>query len=92
MQGGEYVADRQNNPFDKIQKNSSLNPTDIYQVAESVKGADFSDEKTVRRLIRQLGRMANKPVSKTKEDQLVKAITNNKTPTNMQTLQDMFKK
>lgn len=86
------MANNQDNLFGKIQKNSSINPSDIYKVADSVKSADFSDERTVRKLIRQLAKMANKPVSKEKEDKLVKTITNQNVPMDMQTLSQMFKK
>lgn len=92
MQGGEHVTSQHDNLFGKIQKNSSINPSEIYKVAESVKNADFSDEKTVRRLIRRLAKMANKPIPREKEDKLVKTITSNKTPMDMQTLNQMFKK
>jgi len=86
------VTNNHDNLFGKIQKNSSINPSEIYKVADSVKNADFTDERTVRKLIRQLARMANKPISKEKEDKLVKSITNNNLPMDMQTLSQMFKK
>lgn len=66
--------------FDKIQEKSNINPDEIYKVADSVKNADFSDEKTVRNLIRQLSSMANKPISKEKEDKIVESIIKNKIP------------
>ncbi|GAB3052786.1 stage VI sporulation protein F [Virgibacillus ainsalahensis] len=77
--------------FDKIQKNADVNPNDIYKVAESVKNADFSDEKTVRNLVRHLSKMANKPLSREKEDSLVQSITKNKMPMDMNTLNKLFK-
>ncbi|WP_047985317.1 stage VI sporulation protein F [Ornithinibacillus californiensis] len=86
------MSSKGNNPFDKIQQNAGINPSDIYKVADSVKNADFSDEKTVRRLVRQLARMANKPISREKEDQIVKSITNNKVPTDFNSLSQLFKK
>jgi hypothetical protein len=86
------VSSKGNNPFDKIQQSAGINPSDIYKVADSVKNADFSDEKTVRRLVRQLAKMANKPISREKEDQIVKSITNNKVPTDFNSLSQLFKK
>lgn len=86
------MTKNQDNLFGEIQKNSSINPNEIYKVAESVKNADFSDEATVRKLIRRLSKMANKPISKEKEEKLVKAITNNKMPTDIQSLGQMFNK
>ncbi|WP_047980037.1 stage VI sporulation protein F [Ornithinibacillus contaminans] len=86
------MSNKSNNPFDKIQQNAGISPSDIYKVADSVKNADFSDEKTVRRLVRQLAKMANKPITKEKEDKIVKSITNNKVPADFNSLNQLFKK
>lgn len=80
------------NVFKKIQQDTNIKPGDIYQVADSVKHADFSDERTVRNLVRQLARMANKPLTKEKEDRIVQSITNNNMPHDMQSLSQLFKK
>ncbi len=60
------MSNFQKNIFDHLQNKANINPDDVYKVADSVKNADFSDEKVVRRLVRQLARVANKPVSKQK--------------------------
>lgn len=77
--------------FDQIQKKSNVQPDQIMKVAQSVQNADFSDEKTVRQLVKQLSKLAGKPVSKQKEDKIVKAITNNNMPKDMNTLSKLFK-
>lgn len=82
----------QDNLFDKIQHNSDVKPDDVYNVADSVKHADFSDEKTVRALVQRLSKIANKPISKAKEDNIVHSITSNKMPMDMQSLNQLFKK
>ncbi len=92
MQGGEPVSGFQKKAFDKIQQNANIDPSEIYKVADSVKNADFSDEKTVRKLVRQLARMANKPISKEKEDKIVQSIAKNNMPVDMQSLNKLFKK
>lgn len=63
----------------------------MYRVAESVKHADFSDEKTVRNLVRHLARLANKRIPQEKEDQIVQSITKNNIPMDMQSLNRFFK-
>ncbi|WP_306065084.1 stage VI sporulation protein F [Tigheibacillus jepli] len=83
---------KKGNLFDKINQKANIDPSEIYKVADSVKNADFSDERTVRNLVRRLAKMANKPISKEKEDKLVKTITSNNMPTDMQTLNKLFKK
>lgn len=82
----------QKNMFDKIQQGANINPEDVYAIAHSVKDADFSDEQTVRQLVRQLAQIANKPISQEKEDQIVSSITKNNMPTNMNTLNEFFNK
>lgn len=78
--------------FEKIQENANINPNDVYRIAESVKGADFSDERTVRNLVQHLSRLANKPISKEKEDRIVQSITQNNVPMDMNSLNRAFKK
>lgn len=77
--------------FDKLQKNANIDPNDVYKAAESVKNANFSDEKTVRDLVRHLSRIANKEIPKEKEDQIVQSITNNKVPTDVESMNKLFK-
>lgn len=77
--------------FDKIQQNTNISPDEVYRIADSVKNADFSDEKTVRRLVQNLARLANKNISKEKEDKIVESITKNKIPADMQSLNRFFR-
>lgn len=79
------------NPFEKIEQSTNLNADDIYKIADAVKNQDLSDERTVRNLVKQLSKMANKPISKEKEDRIVKAITQNKMPKDMNSLSKFFK-
>lgn len=86
------MSDFKNNMFDQIQKKSNINSDEIIKVANSVQNADFSNETTVRNLVRQLAKMANKPISKEKEDKLVESITKNNMPTDINALSQLFKK
>ncbi|MFC4404342.1 stage VI sporulation protein F [Gracilibacillus xinjiangensis] len=86
------MSDFKDKMFDQIQKKSNIKSDQIFKVAQSVQSADFSDEATVRKLVRQLADMAGKPVSKEKEDKIVRAITNNNMPADMNTLSKLFKK
>lgn len=74
------------NPFDEIQQKANISPEEIYKIAESVKHADLTDEMTLRQLIRQLATLANRPISETKEDQLIQAIKENNIPLNIQSI------
>jgi len=92
LQGGDSVSDKQNHIFSQIKNKTNLKPTEILKVANSVQNADFSDEATVRDLVKQLSDMANKPISKEKEEKLVQTITQNKLPKDLDTLGQQFKK
>lgn len=78
--------------FEKIKQSTNVNPDDVYRVAESVRHADFSDERTVRNLVQHLAKMANKRISKEKEDQIVQSITKSNMPADMQSLNRLFKR
>lgn len=84
------MSEFQKGLFDKIERNANINPDDVYKIAESVKHANFSDEQTVRNLVRNLARIANKRISRDKEDQIVNSITNNNIPMDMQSLNRLF--
>jgi len=86
------VSELEKDLFDKIKQSTNVNPDDVYRVAESVRHADFSDERTVRNLVQHLARMANKRISKEKEDQIVQSITKNNMPVDMQSLNRLFKR
>lgn len=60
--------------LDAISQDSNIDKRMIFQIADSIKNADLSDEKVIRKLIRDIGKIANRPVSKELEDQLVKRI------------------
>jgi MFS superfamily sulfate permease-like transporter len=90
IQGGNTVNNFQKGMFDKIQKNANINPDEVFKIADSVKHADFSDEKTVRELIQRLSKLANKPVSKEKENKIVDAIVNKNIPMDSNTMNNLF--
>lgn len=81
------------NPFfDNIEKKTNVKASDLMNLANSVSNANFKDEKTVRALISQVSKLANVPVSKEKEEQIVQAIIQNNMPTDFASLAKMFQK
>ncbi|GAE29004.1 MULTISPECIES: stage VI sporulation protein F [Halalkalibacter] len=78
--------------MDQIQKKTSVKPDEIMKLANSVSQANLQDEKTVRQLVAQVAKLANKEVSKEKEDQIVNAIVNNNMPADFSSLAKMFNK
>ncbi|WP_246055336.1 stage VI sporulation protein F [Pseudalkalibacillus caeni] len=76
--------------FDNIEKKTNVKKEDIFKLADSVAGADFTDEKTVRRLVANVAKMANVPVPREKEDRIVEAIVNKNVPLDLSQLSKMF--
>ncbi|WNF38965.1 stage VI sporulation protein F [Bacillaceae bacterium IKA-2] len=84
------MVEKNNSFFDNIEKKANVKQEDIFSLANSVSGANFNDEETVRNLIQQVSTLANKPISKEKEDQLIKTIINNNMPLDFGSLAKMF--
>lgn len=80
----------QKNLFSKIQESTNVDTDEVLSIADAVQYADFSDEDTVRNLVRQLGDIANRPVSAEKEDRIVHAIVNNQNSGDFESLRRMF--
>jgi len=81
-----------NNFFDNIEKQTKVNKDDIFKLAASVQNANLKDENVLRQLIQQVSLLAGRPVSKEKEEQIVKAIVNNNIPADLSSLSNLFKK
>ncbi|WP_188206027.1 stage VI sporulation protein F [Alkalibacillus aidingensis] len=84
--------DFQQSIFEHLNKKANISPEEIMQVAQSMQNADFSDEQTVRGLVRRLAKMANRPMSQQKEDHLVDLIVKKNHSIDYSTLQQIFKK
>ena len=60
--------------FKNMEKKTGVNMKDVIDLANSLQNANFKDEKTVRGVIKRVSQIANKPVPKDVEDQLVHSI------------------
>ena len=60
--------------FKNMEKKTGVNMKDVIDLANSLQNANFKDEKTVRGVIKRVSQIANKPVPKDVEDQLVQSI------------------
>ncbi|MBB5173277.1 stage VI sporulation protein F [Texcoconibacillus texcoconensis] len=80
-----------NNPFFKnFEKKTGVNMDEVKKLAESVKDYDLKDEENVRDLIQQVGSLANKPVSKEVEDELIQKIMNDSGSIDFNTVSQMM--
>ena len=68
------------NIFDKVEKKTNVKKEDIISLAKSVSNQDLSDERNLRKLIKQVARLAGKEVTKEKEESIIKAVKKDKVP------------
>ena len=68
------------NIFDKVEKKTNVKKEDIISLAKSVSNQDLSDERNLRRLIKQVASLAGKEVTKEKEESIIKAVKKDKIP------------
>lgn len=64
----------ENSFFKKIEKRTGVEFDEIMSLANAIQFADFTNEKQVRKIVRRVSKMANKPVTQQLEDQIVKSI------------------
>ncbi|MDQ0299452.1 ERCC4-type nuclease [Salibacterium salarium] len=81
---------QQHSIFDQIEKNTNVKQDDLLKLVQSLNGADFKDENTVRKVIGDVAKLAGKNVSRKQEDDLVKAIMNNNVPLDLASLSKWF--
>ncbi|WP_409254086.1 stage VI sporulation protein F [Bacillus sp. SCS-153A] len=78
--------------FGNFEKKTGVKMDDIMKLAQSFQNTNFKDEKQVRTMIKKVAQLANKPVSREKEEMLVQAITSGKVPKDMNEIQKMMNK
>jgi hypothetical protein len=78
--------------FKNIEKKTGVNMKEIFELANSLQNANFKDEKTVRHVIQRVSKIANKPVSREVEDQLVKTIIKDGKSLDFNTIANMVNK
>ena len=66
--------------FNKIEKKTSIGKETILNLAAKLQKSDLKNEATLREVIKELGKMTGKDVSKEKEDKIVEAVVNDKVP------------
>ncbi len=69
--------------FNKIERKTNVNKDTILSLAKKLQSSNLKDEATLREVIRELGRMTGKEVSKEKEEKIINAVKNDKVPKNV---------
>ena len=66
--------------FKKVEKRTNVDKNTILDLANKLQKNNLKDEATLREVIKELGIMTGKVVSKEKEDKIINAIKNDKVP------------
>lgn len=74
------------NFFKKIEGKTNVSKESILELANKIQKEDLKDEETLREVIKQVGIMAGKEVSKEKENKIIEAVINDKIPKDMDKL------
>ena len=56
---------------------NNIEPEQVFNLVEKVKRTDLSNEGNIRDIIHEVSKIAGKPVSKQKEDEIVRKIVEN---------------
>ncbi|AXN40226.1 stage VI sporulation protein F [Peribacillus sp. NPDC060186] len=81
-----------NNLFKNIEGKTGVNMKDVLELANSLQGANFKDESTVRSVIKRVSKIANKPVTKEMEDKIVHSIVAEGNKLDFGTISNMINK
>ncbi|CCY45126.1 putative uncharacterized protein [Clostridium sp. CAG:1193] len=68
------------NFFKKVEKKTNVNKETILSLAKKIEGNNLKNETALRDLVKEIGTLTGKSVSKEQEDKIVKAIVNDKVP------------
>lgn len=79
-----------NSFFKQIENKTGVNMEEIFALANAIQYADFTNEKQVRRIVRRVSQLANKPISRELEDRIVDSIINNGSSLDFSSIQKML--
>jgi N-acetylmuramic acid 6-phosphate (MurNAc-6-P) etherase len=65
-----------NKAFNFIAQNN-IDPQDVFALVEKIKDMDLKSEESIRKVIRDVSKLAKRPIDKYQENQIVKDIMKN---------------
>ena len=72
--------------FKRVEKKTNVNKDTILSLASKLQQGDMKNEDNLREIIHELSTMTGKPVSKEKEDKIIKTIQNDQVTDNIDKL------
>lgn len=77
------MSTNNNSIFDKVEKKTNVKKDDILALAKSIQGKDLKNEDNLRKLIKDVAKLAGKDVSKEKEEKIIETVKKDRIPKNM---------
>lgn len=65
-----------NKAFDFIAKNN-IQPEALFTLVEEVRTMDLNDENSIRKVIKKVSKLVNKPIDKAQENKIIREIMKN---------------
>lgn len=78
--------DNKDSIFDQLENKTNVRKEDLMKLAKSVSSKDLNDEKNLKKLIKDVARLAGKDISKEKEDKILNAIKKDKIPKDLKNI------
>ena len=72
--------------FEKVESKTNVKKDDIVKLAKSISGKDLNDEKNLRKLIKDVGKLVGRDVGKEKEEKIIQAIKKDKLPKDLKNI------
>ena len=76
--------------FKKIENKTGVPMEEVFALANAIQHADFKNENQVRKIIQNVGSLANKNVPQHLEDELVNSLISSGQPLNLAEIQRMI--
>ncbi|MEG0258538.1 MAG: stage VI sporulation protein F [Lysinibacillus sp.] len=80
-----------NSFFQQIEQKTGVSMEEIFALANAIQYADFKNEKQVRKIVRRVSKVSNKPMSKELEEKLVATIVKDGDSLDFSQLQKMMR-
>ena len=72
-----------NDIFSKVEAKTKVKKEDILSLARSIQNKNLKDENELRKIIKDVAKLAGKEVSKEREEKIIDAIVKDKIPKNL---------
>ena len=80
------MSNENDSVFEKVESKTNVKKDDIVKLAKSLNGKDLNNEKNLRKLIKDVAKLAGKEVSKEKEEKILNAVKKDKIPRDLKNI------